>query len=230
MWPEILINRWPGHRPWVGTLRRACKNVSLCLGAGVSYQFGGGDLVTKSYPTFANPCSVACQAPLSMEFSRQEYWSGLSFPSPGDLPNPGIEPGSPALQVDSSLTEPTGKPIINLLPLNYKYILCYLLSDNADGSFTQRTVLSFIITVHWGDLEEEAFLSCLSVCVCVYTIAIIQSHRDCDVLNITGAPPQLSAQKCSPLQTCSPGLVTTSLWPSWYNSACNLHRHTYPPT
>ena len=47
------------------------------------------------------PWTVACQAPLSMEFSRQEYWSGLPFPSPGDLPDPGIEPGSPALQADS---------------------------------------------------------------------------------------------------------------------------------
>ena len=133
-------------------------------------------------------------------------------------------------------TEPTGKPIINLLPLNYKYTLCYLLSENADGSFAQRTVLGFISMVHWGDLEEEAFLSrarasvCVCVCGCVYTIAIIQSRRGCEVLNITGAPPQLSAQKCSPLQTCSPGLVTTSLWPSWHNSACNLHRHTHPPT
>ena len=56
---------------------------------------------------------VACQAPLSMEFSRQEYWSGLRFLSPGDLPNPGIElvsPVSPALQVDSLPSEPTGKP------------------------------------------------------------------------------------------------------------------------
>ena len=44
--------------------------------------------------------TIACQAPLSMEFSRQEYWSGLPFPSPGDLSNPGIKPGSPALQVD----------------------------------------------------------------------------------------------------------------------------------
>ena len=44
-----------------------------------------------------NPEVVACQAPLSMEFSRQEYWSELPFPSPGDLPNPGIELGSPAL-------------------------------------------------------------------------------------------------------------------------------------
>ena len=46
---------------------------------------------------FATPCTVACQAPLSMEFSRQESWSGSPFPSAGDLPDPGIEPGSPAL-------------------------------------------------------------------------------------------------------------------------------------
>ena len=45
-----------------------------------------------------------------MGFSRQEYWSGLPFPSPGDPPNPGIEPGSPALQADSLLTELSGKP------------------------------------------------------------------------------------------------------------------------
>ena len=47
------------------------------------------------------PRSVACQAPLSMEFSRQEYWSGMSFPFPGDLPDPGIKPGCPALQAGS---------------------------------------------------------------------------------------------------------------------------------
>ena len=52
----------------------------------------------------------ACQAPLSMRFSRQAYWSGLPFPSPGDLPDPGIEPRSPALQADSLPTEPPGKP------------------------------------------------------------------------------------------------------------------------
>ena len=50
---------------------------------------------------FATPWTVAHQAPQSMEFSRQEYWSGVPFPSPGDLPNPGIEPGSPALQADT---------------------------------------------------------------------------------------------------------------------------------
>ena len=58
---------------------------------------------------FATPWTVAYQAPPSMELSRQEYWSGLPFPSPGDLPDPGIKPGSPALQADALLSEPPGK-------------------------------------------------------------------------------------------------------------------------
>ena len=55
---------------------------------------------------FATPWTVAHQAPLSMGFSRQEYWSGLPFPSPGDLPHLGIEPRSPALQADALTSEP----------------------------------------------------------------------------------------------------------------------------
>ena len=51
------------------------------------------------------------QAPPSMGFSRQEYWSGLPFPSPGDLPDPGIEPGSPALEADTLTSELPGKPL-----------------------------------------------------------------------------------------------------------------------
>ena len=60
---------------------------------------------------FATPWTVAYQGPLSMGFSRQEYWSGLPFPSPGDLPNPGIEPGSPALRADTLPSETPGKPL-----------------------------------------------------------------------------------------------------------------------
>lgn len=59
---------------------------------------------------FVIPCAVARQAPLSVGFSRQEYWSRLPFPSPGDLPNPGIEPRSPALQADSLPSELPGQP------------------------------------------------------------------------------------------------------------------------
>ena len=58
----------------------------------------------------ATPWTVAHQAPPSIGFSRQEYWSGLPFPSPGDLPNPGIETSSPTLQADTLPSEPPGKP------------------------------------------------------------------------------------------------------------------------
>ena len=59
---------------------------------------------------FGAPWTVACQAPRSMEFSRQEHWNGKPFPSAGDLPEPGINPESPALQVDSLPSEPPGEP------------------------------------------------------------------------------------------------------------------------
>ena len=72
---------------------------------------------------FATPWTVNYQAPQSMEFSRQEYWSGLPFPSPGDLPNPWIEPGSPALQADALPSEPPGKL---LFPIVTTYIYSHL--------------------------------------------------------------------------------------------------------
>ena len=83
---------------WVWLDRPDCTPVSVCVCLVIS-----NSIVT--------PWTVARQAPLSMEFSRQEYWSGLPFPPPGDLPNPGIEPGSPTLQVDSLASEPPGKPL-----------------------------------------------------------------------------------------------------------------------
>ena len=69
----------------------------------------GGDLVTNLSDSVTS-WTVPHQAPLSMGFSRQEYWSGLAFPSPGDLLDPGIKPRSPALQADSLLSKPPGKP------------------------------------------------------------------------------------------------------------------------
>ena len=73
-------------------------------------QLYGGGIATQSCPTLCDPWTVAHQAPLFMGFSRQEYWSGLPLPSPRDLPNPGIEPGSPAFQADTLTSEPPGKP------------------------------------------------------------------------------------------------------------------------
>ena len=60
----------------------------------------------------ATPWTAAYQGPPSMRFSRQEYWSGLPFPSPGNLPDPGIEPRSPALEADALTSEPPGKPLL----------------------------------------------------------------------------------------------------------------------
>ena len=81
--------------------------------------------------------TVARQAPLSKGFSRQEYWSGLPFPSPGVLPNPGTEPGSPALQADSLLSEPPGKPSTSFMRC---HILCRVLGYHG---MLSKTILTF---------------------------------------------------------------------------------------
>ena len=75
----------------------------LCFGKNILWQL-------KKTQTLAIPWTVVFQASLSMGFSRQEHWSGLSFPSPGNFPDPGIEPGSSTLRVDSLPTELRGKP------------------------------------------------------------------------------------------------------------------------
>ena len=79
-----------------------------------AFAAGQSHSVCVSHPVISDslwpPRTIALQSPLCIEFPRQEHWSGLPFPSPGDLPNLGIEPGSPALQVNSLPLEPPGKP------------------------------------------------------------------------------------------------------------------------
>ena len=82
---------------------------------------GGGDLGLSRVRLFASRWTVVHQAHPSMEISRPEYWNGWPFPSPGDLPNPRIEPESPALQVDSLLTEPPRKPLY--IPIHIHHAL-----------------------------------------------------------------------------------------------------------
>ena len=76
------------------------------------------------FDSFETTWTAACQAPLSMGFPRQEYWNGLPFPSPGDLPDPGIEPVSPALAGRFFTAEPPGKPpVIRYFPLKLKILV-----------------------------------------------------------------------------------------------------------
>ena len=94
---------------WISLLKQGCFIRSLICSRPLCCC-----LVTKLHLTFATPGTVALQAPLSMAFSRQEYWSGLPFPSPGDLLHPGIEPVSPvslALAAGFFTTVPPGKPM-----------------------------------------------------------------------------------------------------------------------
>ena len=92
---------------------------------------------------FAIPQTVTYQASPSMEFSRQEYWSELAFPSPGDLPNPGIEPGSPALQADALPSEPPGKPYLYAMCI-YSLILTPLLRCKVYGSAVKEKSLILV--------------------------------------------------------------------------------------
>ena len=124
-----------------------------------SLRCGGGSLVAKLCPNLATPWGVVCQAPLSMRIPRQEYWSGLPFPSPGGPTDPGIEPVSPALPADSLPTELWGKPSLRCkryydkctisVCLGNKYIL-WLKEDSKEGwGHRQKLNLLFWLNYLW---------------------------------------------------------------------------------
>ena len=102
--------------------------------------------------------TVAHQAPPSMGFSRQEYWSGLPFPSPGDLPDPGIEPSSPALQADSLLSEPPGNPSICIK--NHKFLWYLQFQSNYTG-FVLASFLYRFITPFSNNEKMDTHIYCL---------------------------------------------------------------------
>ena len=93
---------------------------------------------------FAIPWTAAHQAPLSMGFSRQEYWSGLPFPSPGDLPHPGIKPRSPTLWTDALPSEPSGKSKQKWKSLNHVWLFETLWTIQSSGPNTGVGSLSLL--------------------------------------------------------------------------------------
>ena len=107
---SLTPGRWRSVAAPSGAGGRMSQQVHTGVSEGHGVPHGGGGLVAQSCSTLGTPWTAACQAPLSMEFSRPEYWSRQSFPSPGDLPSPGMERRSPALQADSLPTEPSVGP------------------------------------------------------------------------------------------------------------------------
>ena len=115
------------------------------------------------------PWTVAHQTSLSIGFSRQECWSGLPFPSPGDLPDPGTESGSPALQADSLLTEP-----LLLLPLSHfsRVRLC----DPIDGSPPGSPVPGILQA---RTLEKPCIYIYIYVCMYVCVLCTVKVAQSC---------------------------------------------------
>ena len=108
-------------------------------------------LVTQLCLILCGPIDVAFQAPLSIEFSRQEYWSGLPFPSPGDLPNPGTEPVSQASQANPLSSEPSGKPVFfystkQLLGILFSSLGCIFFRTRFSFALYTQCSLSFFYT------------------------------------------------------------------------------------
>ena len=137
-----------------------------------------------------------------MDFPRQGYWIGLPFPSPGDLPDPGIEPMSPALQADSLLTEPPGKPYPEIIPKSISlFHLCHLLLCSPSFSYarllhscpestkSQQTIVTKS-TKFWSQLVGVKILPllfisnlltflCLSFFICKMKLIIVPTLYDC---------------------------------------------------
>ena len=108
---DLLISFCRFETLTVSLTRASCRGLGKNLSITVPIRQTVKVLVAQSCPALCDSMNYRPpQAPLSMEFSRQEYWGGLPFPSPGNLPNLGIRPGSPALQLDSLLSEPPRKP------------------------------------------------------------------------------------------------------------------------
>ena len=147
----------------------------------------------------ATQWTVARQAPLSMGFSGQEYWSGVPFPSPGDLPNPGIEPRSPALQADALSSEPPGKPLVAKKPKSQKAkkpcFACPLTcgSDCTTASLSAFLLCSALVRTHRRSGVSLRCIPSASSLLCYLRLAM-----SCPVQMKVTAPVSWSAP-CPPL-------------------------------
>ena len=107
------------------------------------------------------PWTGAYQAPPFMGFSRQGYWSGLSFPSPGDLPDPGIEPRSPTLQADALPCEtPVYSSYVSLCKFIPRYLILFVAVVNGIDSFISFSDFSLLVYRNAGDYCVLIFVSC----------------------------------------------------------------------
>ena len=126
-WVEKSRTRLSNFHFHFHSIRRSCFRHACVLGCFSHVQL------------FATAWTIAHQAPLSLGFPRQEYWSGLPFPSPGALPNPEIEPGTPALADGFFTTEPPGKPLSMGTCRFIEHLLCACYCSEPSGPSRKQT-------------------------------------------------------------------------------------------
>ena len=172
---------------------------------------------------FATPWIVAYQAPPSMGFSRQEYWSGLPFPSPGDLPDPGIEPWSPTFQADTLTSEPPGKSFT---------CQTYTFTMYTKDLFGSKVLLNSVFLFHYilGDLKLLIPLSLLSYSFIYNALTLVFLftphppfcahffYTHCMFSSVTQSCPTL----CNPMNRSTPGLPVHHQLPEF--TQINVHR------
>ena len=135
--------------------------------------FGFQCCTEKSVSNSATSWMVACHAPLSLEFSRQEYWSELPFPSPGDLPNPGIEPWSPALQAVSLWSEPPCTPP------------CEIQSHSVSKIFAWKCIFPSL-EAFWVCSLLSVFSNLIMICLRMGLFSFDCSHEIKDAYSLEG--------------------------------------------
>ena len=135
-----------------------------------------------------------------MEFSRQEYWSGLPFPSPGDLPDPGIEPGSPALEADALTSEPPGKPkvMLKIVQARLQQYMNRELPDVQAGFRKGRGTRDQIANIHWIMEKAREFQKNIYFCFLDYAKAFdsVDHNKLWKILKEMGILDNLPLEKC----------------------------------
>ena len=147
--------------------------------------------------SFAAPLDYSRQSPLSMGFPRQEYWSGLPFPSPGDLPDPGIEPGSPALKADALPSEPPGKSskvMLKILQARLQQSVNQELPDVQAGFRRGRGTRDQIANICWIMEKVIEFQKNIYFCFIVYAKAFdcVDHNKLWKILKEMGIPDHLT--------------------------------------
>ena len=128
-----------------------------------------------------------------MGFSRQEYWIGLPFASPGDLSDPGIEPGSPALQADSLLTELRGKPLYRIIQSNYS-----VNSVNRSTWISLSKKTGFQFTIDWLQLPITCNVCLLSAIPVFYPLLLLVKHLDTVTTRLPATTRNYTKPYCHP--------------------------------